>query len=87
MTTMPAGVVLQAFWLAEQGYSTALQQRYRKSHWLQPVGKGAMCRAGSVIGYEGAICALQQQRHSSKVDAFAISTTDFAKIHQSSTLN
>jgi Transcriptional regulator, AbiEi antitoxin, Type IV TA system/Transcriptional regulator, AbiEi antitoxin N-terminal domain len=28
---------------------------------LQPVGKGAMCRAGSGIYYEGAICALQQQ--------------------------
>ena len=61
LTTLPTGIVLQSFWLAKQGYSSALQQRYRNSNWLLPVGKGAMSKAGDPVTYEGAIYALQQQ--------------------------
>jgi len=61
LTSLPTGVVLQSLWLAEKGYSPSLQQRYRNSHWLEPIGKGAMVRAGDHVSYEGAIYALQKQ--------------------------
>jgi hypothetical protein len=55
------GVVLQSFWLAQQGYSLELQKHYRKSKWLKSIGRGAMIRAGDQVTYEGAIYALQKQ--------------------------
>jgi len=56
-----AGTVLQSSWLKKQGYSYALQQRYRRSQWLLPIGEGAYVRAGDKASFEGAIYALQQQ--------------------------
>jgi hypothetical protein len=61
LTSLPTGVVLQSFWLREKGYSLALQQRYRNSHWLESIGTGAMIRSGDHVTYEGAIYALQLQ--------------------------
>jgi len=61
LTAYPVGIVLQSSWLSQQGYSSALQQRYRNSNWLQPIGKGAMAIAADKIEYEGAVYALQQQ--------------------------
>lgn len=58
---LPAGIVLQSPWLTRQGYSADLQKYYRKSHWLEHIGKGAMIRSGDQVGYEGALYALQQQ--------------------------
>jgi len=55
------GIVLQSSWLEKQGYSYELQQRYRKSKWLIPVGDGAYVRTGDKVGFEGAIYALQKQ--------------------------
>lgn len=57
----PSGVVLQSFWLVQQGYSIDLQKHYRKGKWLQSIGKGAMIRTGDQVGYEGAVYALQHQ--------------------------
>jgi hypothetical protein len=61
LLSQPSGVVLQSFWLVQQGYSLSLQQVYRKSSWLEAIGTGAMIRAGDTISYEGAIYALQKQ--------------------------
>jgi hypothetical protein len=61
LNSSPPGVVLQSFWLVEQGYSLELQKRYRKSQWLESIGTGAMIRLGDDVGYEGGIYALQQQ--------------------------
>ncbi len=63
LTTIPAGIVLQSFWLTAHGYPPALQQRYRKSNWLQSLGNGAMYRTGEKATYEGAVYALQNQSH------------------------
>lgn len=52
---------MQSSWLAANGYSHGLQQRYRESRWLESIGQGAMIRAGDQVGYEGAIYALQEQ--------------------------
>jgi hypothetical protein len=48
-------------WLTKQGYSHDLQQRYKKSNWLNSVGTGAFIRNNDKVGYEGAIYALQEQ--------------------------
>lgn len=57
----PSGIVLLSSWLAKQGYSIDLQKHYRKTRWLQSIGKGALIRAEDRVGYEGAIYALQSQ--------------------------
>jgi len=57
----PQGVVLISSWLATQGYSIDLQKHYRKTRWLQSIGKGALIRTDDKVGYEGAIYALQSQ--------------------------
>lgn len=61
LQAQPLGVVLLSSWLARQGYSIDLQKHYRKTQWLQSIGKGAQIRAGDNVGYEGAIYALQKQ--------------------------
>ncbi|MGN6490821.1 MAG: type IV toxin-antitoxin system AbiEi family antitoxin [Agriterribacter sp.] len=57
----PSGIVLLSSWLAKQGYSIDLQKHYRKTKWLQSIGKGALIRTEDRVGYEGAIYALQSQ--------------------------
>ena len=61
LSSLPNGVVLQSFWLADHGYNSDLQKRYRKGKWLQSIGTGAMIRAEEQVGYEGAVYALQKQ--------------------------
>lgn len=61
LATTPSGIVMQSFWLKEQGYSLDLQRRYRTSRWLEGIGSGAMIRSGDQVSYEGALYALQQQ--------------------------
>jgi hypothetical protein len=58
---MPKGVVMLSSWLATQGYSLDLQQRYKKSQWLQSIGSGALVRTGDNVDYHGGIYALQEQ--------------------------
>jgi len=62
LQSQPSGVVLLSSWLSEQGYSLDLQKRYRKSHWLESMGTGAMKRSGDKIDYTGGLYALQQQK-------------------------
>src|SRR5690606_25299482 len=61
LSAIPSGTVLLAAWLTKQGYSPDLQKRYRKSHWLQAIGTGAMIRIGDSVDYYGALYALQNQ--------------------------
>jgi len=61
LSSLPHGVVMQSFWLVEQGYSLDLQKRYKKGKWLESIGTGAMIRVGDQVSYEGAIYALQKQ--------------------------
>lgn len=58
---MPHGVVMLSSWLTEQGYSLDLQQRYKKSQWLQSIGSGAVIRTGDKVTYQGGLYALQEQ--------------------------
>lgn len=59
--SQPYGVVFLSSWLSERGYSLDLQQRYKKSRWLESMGAGALKRAGDMVQIEGAIYALQRQ--------------------------
>ena len=61
LNSQPQGIVLLSSWLAEQGYSYDLQQRYKKSNWLHSIGTGALIRTNDKVEYGGAIYALQQQ--------------------------
>jgi hypothetical protein len=61
LSSQPQGTVLLSSWLAGQGYSYDLQQRYKKSNWLHSIGVGAVKRTNDKVGYEGAVYALQQQ--------------------------
>lgn len=61
LNSQPPGVVLLSSWMVKKGYSHDLQQRYKKSNWLKPVGIGAFVRNNDKVGYEGAIYALQEQ--------------------------
>lgn len=65
LSSQPAGVVYLSSWLTENGFSTQLLNRYRKSNWLYSIGTGAWMRVGEKPTYEGALHALQQQSGSS----------------------
>ena len=65
LNSQPSGVVYLSSWLTENGFSTQLLNRYKKSNWLYSIGTGAWMRVGEEPTYEGAIYALQQQTKSS----------------------
>lgn len=60
----PYGIVLLSSWLKKQGYSYELIKRYKTSGWLEPIGDGAVVRAGEKVSYYGALYALQHQGNS-----------------------
>jgi len=64
MQTTPKGLVLLSGWLASEGYSYELLQRYRKGGWLRSIGRGAMVKSGDSLVLSGAIMALQKQVNS-----------------------
>lgn len=55
------GTIMLASWLVQNGFSHDLQQRYRKSNWLESVGVGAFKRPGETISWQGALSSLQNQ--------------------------
>lgn len=61
LNSQPQGVVYLSSWLTENGFSTQLLNRYKKSNWICSVGPGAWMRKGDTPTYQGAIFALQEQ--------------------------
>jgi hypothetical protein len=55
------GTILLASWLNQNGFSHDLQQRYRKSNWLESVGVGAFKRPGETVTWQGGLYSLQKQ--------------------------
>ncbi|MFA5687994.1 MAG: type IV toxin-antitoxin system AbiEi family antitoxin [Kiritimatiellales bacterium] len=53
--------VLTLPWLALQGVSKGLAQRYVSSGWLYRIGHGAYVRAGEAVEWDGALFSLQTQ--------------------------
>ena len=64
LKSQPSGVVFLSSWLSQNGFSSQLLNRYKKSKWLYSLGNGAWMRVGEVPTYEGAIYALQKQSES-----------------------
>ncbi|MFV0572031.1 MAG: type IV toxin-antitoxin system AbiEi family antitoxin domain-containing protein [Xanthomarina gelatinilytica] len=64
LNSQPLGVVYLSSWLTENGFSTQLLNRYKKSNWLYSIGTGAWMRVGQNPTYQGALFALQQQSDS-----------------------
>lgn len=61
LQNLPQGTVILASWLVKNGYSRDLQQRYKKSNWLESIGDGAMKRCGETVDLYGGLYALQFQ--------------------------
>jgi hypothetical protein len=55
------GTIILASWLEANGFSYDLQQRYRKSGWLESVGVGAFKRPNETVTWQGALYSVQQQ--------------------------
>ncbi|MBE2192081.1 MAG: type IV toxin-antitoxin system AbiEi family antitoxin [Alphaproteobacteria bacterium] len=61
LATHLSGTVCVSPWLERQGISPALQQRYRTSGWLEPVGRGAYKRPNEQVTWQGGLYAMQAQ--------------------------
>jgi len=59
--SQPYGTIFTSGWMLRNGYSHALQQRYKESGWLVPIGNGASKRFGDEVSVEGALYTLQKQ--------------------------
>jgi hypothetical protein len=55
------GTVSLASWFEGLGISRDLQKHYRRSGWLESVGKGAFKRSGDEVRWQGALHTLQTQ--------------------------
>lgn len=61
LSSQPPGAVYLSMWLTENGFSTQLLNRYKKSRWIYSIGPGAWMRMGDKLTYQGALFALQKQ--------------------------
>lgn len=61
LANWPSLAVFACAWLYDQGYSYELINKYRKNHWLQAVGRGAVARVGDKIDWAGGLYAIQNQ--------------------------
>lgn len=48
-------------WLEQQGVTPQLAARYKKSHWIRPLGRGAWIRSEKELDWRAAVYALQTQ--------------------------
>ncbi len=81
LNSQPLGVVLTSKWLVEKGYSLDLQKCYRKSHWYQSIGTGAMVRTGDKVDYLGGLYTLQSQLGATVHPAGKTALTLLGKAH------
>src|SRR5688572_1606900 len=58
------GTACLAAWLAAEGISRDLQTYYRRSRWLDSIGKGAFRRPDDKVNWQGGLHALQAQANS-----------------------
>jgi hypothetical protein len=58
---IPEGVPVTTAWLRNQGFSSALQQRYQTSGWLKSLGYGAAYRPETPLTWQRTLAGLQAQ--------------------------
>lgn len=61
LSSFPKEKIFISSWLAKVGYSLDLQKRYKKSGWLESIGRGALIRSGDQVTVEDGIRSLQFQ--------------------------
>jgi hypothetical protein len=59
----PRNTIYTSEWMKGQGFSRQLIDKYKKSKWLAPVGKGAYKLFNDTINWTGALYAVQNQLH------------------------
>lgn len=64
LSAWPKNAVYLTSWLEQQGYSTQLLHRYKKSNWIASFGNGAVMKSGDQPTVEGALYGLQKQGNS-----------------------
>lgn len=57
----PSGQVATSTWLREMGISGQLTQRYLKSEWIEPMGRGAYKKAKDQVFWYGGLASMQKQ--------------------------
>jgi len=57
----PRGTVCTAAYLATRGIGYDLIYKYKKSHWIQQIGRGAYALYGDKVSWTGVLYALQKQ--------------------------
>ena len=57
----PSGTIHLSSWLSNNGISSQLLSRYKKSNWLQSIGTSAVIRSGDKVNYHGGLYAMQKQ--------------------------
>lgn len=60
LSIWPRHVVMPVRWLSEQGFYPSLLDRYKKSNWITPAGRGAYTLANDTVGWKGAVFGLQK---------------------------
>jgi hypothetical protein len=55
------GAIYTASWLKKQGIPASLTKKYRESHWIVSVGRGAFARSGDSVDWKGGLWAIQEQ--------------------------
>jgi len=57
----PPGLVATSTWLKTFGIFTQLTQRYLKSGWIEPLGRGAYKKSKDTVEWYGALASIQKQ--------------------------
>ncbi len=61
LKSWPRGTVAVQFWLKTQGVYRQLAEVYRKTTWLERIGRGAFIHAGDSVDWTGGLFAIQHQ--------------------------
>lgn len=56
---LPEGLLVNASWLEQQGYSSSLRNQYVSAGWLTQPARGVFCRPRGIAGWEQAVISLQ----------------------------
>jgi len=61
LASWPEGAVYSTQKLIELGYGSEFIQKYKNSHWIEPLGKGAYKKNGDSVEWFGGVECLQSQ--------------------------
>ena len=65
LRSIPQGMVVDAAWLTDAGYSTSLRSQYVAAGWLERPARGVYQAPASVLTWEAVVASLQHLMHRS----------------------